>query len=288
LSTGAPAPQRLDEALGPTHGVHFDGARLLEARRSTHQTIEVFETPDLGRLMRIDGCNMVSERDEFLYHEALVHPAALAHPAPRRALIVGGGDGGAAEELLKHPSLTRVTVAELDDQVVALARKHLGAVHGGALDDARVSVRIGDAGALLAQVTESADLIFFDLTDPVGPAAALYSEAAYRRCARLLGGDGALVVHLGSPFSHPARVRSTCADLRRVFAQVTPYFVHIPMYGALWGFAHATQAPGCAALPADLLAERLAGRGIAGLRWAAPATMLAAAALPAWVRAVIG
>ena len=101
-------PKRLDEALSPTSGVYFHAEQLIASKQSAYQRIEIFDTLDLGRLMRIDGVNMTSERDEFFYHEALVHPAAIAHASPRDVLIIGGGDGGAAEEILKHSCVQQI------------------------------------------------------------------------------------------------------------------------------------------------------------------------------------
>ncbi|HET9470093.1 MAG TPA: polyamine aminopropyltransferase, partial [Usitatibacter sp.] len=125
------------ERLNDASGVYFEGT-LVERRRTPYQLLEVYETPELGRIFRLDGCNMTSERDEFFYHENLVHPAAVAHPSPRQALVIGGGDGGSSEELLKHPSIERVHMAELDPDVIEVARAQFGRVHRGAFDDPRL------------------------------------------------------------------------------------------------------------------------------------------------------
>ena len=122
----------------------FRISRRLETIRTPHQMIEVFETPQWGRLFRLDGYYMTSEGDEFFYHEPIVHSAALAHPAPRTALVIGGGDGGSSEELLKHSTIQRVVMAELDREVVRIARQYLPGVHRGAFDDPRLEIRIGD------------------------------------------------------------------------------------------------------------------------------------------------
>src|SRR5690606_6591919 len=127
-----------------------------------------------------------SERDEFIYHECMVHPAALAHPAPRRALVLGGGDGGSSEELLKHPSIERVVMAELDGAVIDIARRHLEQVHRGAFDDPRLDVRMGDGFAFVRDTDETFDLIVLDLTDPDTPAEQLYSAEFFRMCQRIL------------------------------------------------------------------------------------------------------
>jgi len=104
--------EKIFERLTDAAGVYFEGT-LAQRRRTPFQLLEVYETPELGRIFRLDGSNMTSERDEFFYHENLVHPAAVAHPGPRRALVIGGGDGGSSEELLKHRTLEQVHMAEL-------------------------------------------------------------------------------------------------------------------------------------------------------------------------------
>ncbi len=280
------AATRLFETLTPGSGVYFDGT-LVEALQTPWQRIEVFDTPDLGKLMRIDGANMTSERDEFFYHESLVHPAALAHPAPQRVLIVGGGDGGSLEEVLKHPGVRRVVLAELDAGVIDVARRHFDAIHHGAFNDPRVEICIGDGMALVRETAERFDLIYLDLTDPIGPAEALYSAAFYADCRRALAEGGALVLHIGSPFSHAERVRSSLANLRSVFIQATPWFVHIPVYGATWGFACASDTLDPANLPAALIASRLEERAIAGLQFYDAGTHAGMLAQPAYLRALI-
>jgi len=277
---------RLFEPLTAGSGVYFDGV-LVEVVQTPYQCIEVFDTPDLGKLMRIDGANMTSERDEFFYHENLVHPPALAHPAPARVLIIGGGDGGSLEEVLKYPDVRRVVLAELDAGVIDVARRHLGTIHRGAFDDPRVEIRIGDGMALVRETGERFDLIYLDLTDPIGPAEALYSAAFYADCRRALADGGALVLHIGSPFSHGERVRSSLASLQSVFSQVVPWFVHIPVYGATWGFACASDNTDLASLSPALIASRLAERGISGLQFYGADTHAGMFAQPAYLKALI-
>ena len=163
---------------------------------------------------------MTSEKDEFFYHENLVHIAAVAHPQPERALVVGGGDGGSAEEILKHPSIKSVTLAEIDLAVVDISRKYLQAVHRGALDDPRLTLRIEDGFAFVRNSTDAFDLIVLDLTDPGGPSKPLYTPEFYRACAARLSPMGALTLHIASPVAHPERIRATLANLRSAFAIV--------------------------------------------------------------------
>ncbi len=283
-----PSPLRLDEALNATSGAHFAASALLERVVSPFQTIEVFATPDLGKLMRIDGCNMVSERDEFFYHEALVHVAACAHDAPKQVLIIGGGDGGAAEEVLKHSSVERVVLAELDQAVVDVAKAHFQSVHRGAFDSPRLSLQIGDGAEYLRATYAQFDLIFLDLTDPTSTAEALYTREFFALAKKALADGGAMTMHLGSPFSHPDRLRATMANLRSVFAHVTPWFVHVPIYGATWGFAAASDHLQPALVSAAEIDARLAARGVGDRQWYNGAMHHAMMALPEYVKRLIG
>ncbi|CAH2892078.1 MAG: Spermidine synthase (EC [uncultured Paraburkholderia sp.] len=220
----------------------FPQASLIARVDSPFQRIEVWETPQLGRLFTLDGRPMTSTGDEFIYHECMVHPAALAHPAPKAALVLGGGDGGAARQLLAHPGIERIVVAELDEQVVRLTREHLPEVHGGAFEDARVDARvelaIGDAAHYVAAAADAQsapfDLIVFDLTPPDSPAAGLYTTDFYRQLKRVMSPDAALSVHLGSPYFHAARIAGLLDDLRRAFAVVRTMNTFVPLYGSLW------------------------------------------------------
>src|SRR3954454_24816363 len=144
--------EKIFERLNDAAGIYFEGT-LVERRQTPFQVLEVYETPELGRIFRLDGFNMTSERDEFFYHENLVHPAAVAHPHPRRALVIGGGDGGSSEELLKHATLEGVHMAELDPAVVEVSKARFAKVHRGVFDDPRLKVTIGDGLEYLRTAT---------------------------------------------------------------------------------------------------------------------------------------
>lgn len=251
----------------------FPNARRLARVDSPYQRIEVWDTPQLGRLFTLDGRPMTSTGDEFIYHECMVHPAALAHPSPKAALVLGGGDGGAARQLLRHPGIERIVVAELDADVVRLTREHLPDVHGGAFDDPRVELVIGDAAhyvaAAAATTTTTAaqfDLVVFDLTPPDSPAAGLYTPAFYAQLKQVMSPASALSLHLGSPYFHAERVAGLLDDLRQAFAVVRTMSTFIPLYGSLWMMATASDTLDPAALTVDDLASRLAARRIDALK----------------------
>jgi len=245
----------------------FPNARRLASVDSPYQHIEVWDTPQLGRLFTLDGRPMTSTGDEFIYHECMVHPAALAHPAPRAALILGGGDGGAARQMIRHPGISRIVVAELDAEVVRLTREHLPEVHGGAFDDPRVELVIGDAARYVESTDETFDLVVFDLTPPDSPAASLYTTAFYTQLRRVMSRDAALSLHLGSPYFHASRIAGLLNDLRETFAVVQTMAAFVPLYGSMWTMATASDTLTPATLSADDVAARLAARGIEGLRW---------------------
>ena len=266
----------------------FRATRRLETVRTPFQTVEVFETPQWGKLFRLDGAYMTSERDEFFYHEPIVHCAALAHPAPRSALVIGGGDGGSSEELLKHPTIERVLMAELDEDVVRISKRYLQAVHRGAFDDPRLEVRIGDGFDYARTAGERFDLIVLDLTDPDTPAQKLYTREFFETARGLLNPGGAISLHLGSPVFQPERVRGLLADLQAVFPIVRPLGLHIPLYGAYWGLAVVSETLDPTAVDAATLARRLDERGIGELELYNPGFHGALFALPNFYRRLLG
>ncbi len=282
------APGTMTEHMTDDWGFFIRSAETLEAFRSAFQAVEVHDTAAFGKLFRLDGHFMTSEKDEFFYHENLVHMAALAHPAPARALVVGGGDGGSVEELFKHPSIAHVTLAEIDGAVVDIARRHLGSVHHGRLDDPRLVLRIEDGFAYVRSAAERFDLVVLDLTDPGGPSLPLYTEDFYRACAARLAPGGALTLHIASPVAHPERIRRGIAALRAVFPRVTPYLTSIPLYGGLWMMACCAETLDPRALSAAEVDARIAARGLADLQYYNGDMHRAALALPNFVRALVG
>ena len=277
----------LAERLTPDFGFYLREAQLLAQKQSPWQHIEVFDNPLFGRVMRIDGCFMTSERDEFFYHEPIIHLPALAHPGPRSALVVGGGDGGAVEELLKYPTMERVVLAELDADVVDLARTWLGNIHKGALDDPRMELRLGDARGLIESGSERFDQIVLDLTDPFGPALDLYTVEFYQACRRALNPGGVLSLHLGSPIHVPQTMARIAASLRAAFPIVRPYLQYVPLYGTLWCMAMASDTTDPALLGEAEVDARIAARGLQDLQLYNGATHQALLAQPNFVRTLL-
>ncbi|HSQ80197.1 MAG TPA: polyamine aminopropyltransferase [Casimicrobiaceae bacterium] len=287
VSSGDLAPGVMTEYLTGDWGSFIRSAGQLESFRSPWQAVEVHETVPFGKLFRLDGHFMTSEKDEFFYHENLVHIAGLAHPGPERALVIGGGDGGSTEELLKYPSMRSVTVAEIDASVVEISRRYLQEVHRGAFDDPRVTLRIGDGFRYVQETADDYDLIVLDLTDPGGPSTALYTLDFYRACARRLTSSGAMTLHIASPVAHGERVRAAVRELRRAFARVTPYLTSIPLYGGLWMMACCSPHLDPREQSAMSIDLRISQRRIRDLQYLNGETYRAALALPNFVQALL-
>lgn len=281
----------LTESLNNNSGFFFRKGILLEQGVTPYQTYEVWDTPELGKLFRLDGYFMTSERDEFFYHENMIHPALVSHPEPKEALIIGGGDGGSADEIFKHPSIKRIVLVELDQAVVDLSRKYFEAVHHGSLDDPRIEILIEDGLRYVREIgpgrKEKFDLIVLDLTDPLGPAAELYSPRFMAECKALLRQGGLFILHIGPPVFAPDRVAGLVKNLREVFSIVAPYFVYIPLYGSLWGMACASDTIDPRRNSRNMVDETIQKRKISHLQYYNGVTHEAVFALPEYLKKII-
>ncbi len=276
--------QFMYEHVNENYGFFLRSSKLIEASRTQFQDLEIHHTPQFGKLFRLDGCFMTSEKEEFVYHETLIHPALAAHNAPRRVLVVGGGDGGAAEEALKHPTVEELTLVEVDARVVDIAKQHFGEIHRGAFDNPRLRLLIGDGIEFVAETREKFDCIVLDLPDPVGLAERLYEEAYFRACKLALAEGGVLVLHIGSPWCRPERVQLLYARLAALFKLARPYTMFIPLYGNLWTMAVCSDALDVAAQTPAQIDQCIAERGLADLQYYNGATHQALFALPNFVR----
>lgn len=281
------ADELLLEWLNPYSAYGYRALKRLETTRTPYQTLEVFDTPQFGKLFRLDGCYMTSERDEFFYHEPIIHTAAIAHPNPRRALVIGGGDGGSSEELLKYTSMERVVMAELDPDVVRVAKTYLGDVHRGAFDDPRLEVRIGDGWQFVEQTDERFDLVVLDLTDPDTPAHQLYTQEFFELLKRVMNDNASLTLHIGSPIFKPEVVARHVTSLRAVFRHVRPMGVYIPLYGTYWGLACASDAIDPLDISAADIDTRITERGIEDLQFYNGGMHHAVFALPNYYQKVV-
>jgi len=219
-------------------------SKTIASRRTQFQLMEIMETLSYGKCLVLDGRIQSSQADEFIYHEALVHPGMLAHPAPKRALVIGGGEGATVREILRHRSVTDCLMVDIDGEVVEECKKHLPEMHQGAFDDPRTRVLHEDARAYLEKTTDRFDLIVVDLVEPLeeGPACLLFTKEFYTLIRDRLTEHGVMTMQAGMTkvneiFFHGAVNRT----LKQVFPVVAPYQSFISCFGTPWGFILASK-----------------------------------------------
>ncbi len=219
----------------------YDIAEVLERRRTRFQDLLLFRHPRAGKVLTLDGIVQMTDVDTYVYHEVLTHPALVAHPNPRRIAVVGGGDAFIVAEALKHDTVEKVYLLELDDDVIEVSRKHYPEA-AAALADPRVEVRVADAFESIASMEDELDVILVDLTDPIGQAARLFADPFYERCERALRADGFLVAQTESVHFHRDTVRQCYSTLAGRFPRVELLWGAMATYpGAFWTMAFATK-----------------------------------------------
>ncbi len=275
------------EHLNEDFGFWVRSSGRLAHAKSDFQDVEVIQT-GFGKTLRIDDYFMTSDKDEFFYHENMIHPAGVSHAAPKRALVIGGGDGGAAEEYLKYPTMEEVVMAEIDEVVVDFCKEQLPDVHRGAFDDPRLKVLITDGKKYVEECQDQFDLMMLDLTDPFGPAEALYRVDFLNHCKRILGPDGVLSMHLGSPVTRPNVFHRVYSSLSSVFSIVRPYLVYVPLYGAIWGMATPYDKTDPLLHDPKSVEDRLKDRAISHLQYYNGDTHRGVFGLPNYVKSIIG
>lgn len=215
--------------------------RQLYSGQSEFQRIDVFESPEFGRFLTLDGYMMLTERDEFIYHEMITHVPLAVHPKVRRVLVIGAGDGGVIRELVRYPEIEEIDLVEIDELVVEVCRKYLPQT-ACRLDDPRVRIHYEDGLKYIRSCDSEYDLILVDSTDPFGPGEGLFTKEFYGSCFKALKEDGIMVNQHESPFYPEDAVACQRAHKRIVesFPISRVYQAHIPTYPSghwLFGFA---------------------------------------------------
>ncbi len=275
------------ETTTPVEGHMHAVTRTIALAQTKFQQVEILETASYGKCLVLDGRIQSSEADEFIYHEALVHPALLCHPGPERAMVIGGGEGATLREILRYRTIRRALMVDIDQEVVELCKRHLPEMHRGAFDDPRTELRHEDARAFLETTGERFDLIVVDLTEPLeeGPACLLYTKEFYSLIRDRLTPQGAMAMQAGMTKVNELQLFSAVhRTLTTVFPVVAPYQTFVSCFGTPWGFILAGKGADPRSLSPDavdrLIAERVTGEL---LYWDGP-THQHAFALPKFIR----
>ncbi|ODA66320.1 Spermidine synthase [Methyloligella halotolerans] len=277
----------VEETLHP--GVRFGlkAERIVFDSRTDHQHLVIFEHGRFGTVMTLDGVVQLTTADEFVYHEMITHLPLLAHGRAENVLIIGGGDGGALRETLKHRALQKVTLCEIDRGVIDLCSEYFPKVSDGAFDDPRAEIVIADGTKFVAETDRRFDVIIVDSTDPIGPGAVLFTPEFYAGCKRCLTDGGILVTQNGVPFMQGPELTGSVKAFRRLFRDASAYLASTPTYiGGPMSYGWATDNLALRRLSRDVIATRYQEAGLNTLYYN-PEVHTAAFALPGYVRDLI-
>jgi spermidine synthase len=221
-------PETLFDDLG--FRMTFEVERVIHEMQTEHQHLVLFEHPFFGKMLMLDGATQVTAKDEFVYHEMMTHVPILAHGHAEEVLIVGGGDCGIAEEVLKHKSVKRLTQVEIDASVVEFAREHFPEFTKPVLGNARFDLVIDDGMKYVARTDRRFDVIIVDSTDPIGPGKVLFSQKFYTACRRCMTKGAVLVAQRGVPIFQSGELTAGTLKFRKLFADGYCYVAAIPTY----------------------------------------------------------
>ncbi|MBN2036628.1 MAG: polyamine aminopropyltransferase [Chitinispirillaceae bacterium] len=255
------------EACNPYFGYFFTAKKTLVKKRTRYQELQLVDTDEFGKVLLLDNIIQVAEKNDFHYHEPMVHPALCSHPHPQSVLVIGAGDGGVLREVLKYPCVRRIDLAELDTEVIAFSKKYLFRVNGGAFRDPRVHVHITDGRCFTKDHPHTYDIIIMDMTDPLGPSTLLYTREFFRLVKKAFKNrDSLFVMHSESPISQPKAFACIQKTLRSVFNSVLPLYTYVQMYGVLWSVTLCASHAYAAQIKAARLNRKLARYGIRNLK----------------------
>lgn len=204
---------------------------ILYRGHSQFQDIIVADSKEFGRMLVLDGVFQTSIKDEFMYHESIVHIPMFLHPNPKKVLIIGGGDGGAAREAVRHPEVESVTMVDIDGKVIELSKQYFPEIAKAMIEgDPKLTVKVGDGIAFMREAENYYDVIIVDCSDPVGPGEGLFSYDFYKDTFRALKDDGLFVQQTESPFMHRKLVKDIFDCVSDIFPITRLYTAFIPLY----------------------------------------------------------
>ena len=273
----------IEETFHKHWRVALKADRVLHEVKTEHQHLVIFENATWGRVLILDGVCQLTTCDEFVYHEMMAHVPLMALAKPRRVLVVGGGDGGVLREVLKHPSVEKATLCEIDRSVIDLSLQHYPEIAAGSIDDPRSDIVIADGLKYVADTTEKFDAIIVDSSEPIGPSAVLHTREFFADCKQALKERGVFVTQNGLPFLFPDHLAETTAALAGLYGRAAPFLCTQPCYfGGPFALNWASDDGDLLDISVKKLAKRRDKRGV-GTRYWTPAVHVAAFALPGYV-----
>jgi len=278
--------RRIPETLFDGHGfgMAYEVERVLYEMQTEHQHLVLFEHKFFGKMLMLDGATQVTTRDEFIYHEMMSHVPILAHGDAKEVLIVGGGDCGIAEEVLKHKSVKRLTQVEIDASVVEFSKEHFPEFTGPVLGDKRFDLVIDDGMNYVAKTDRRFDVVIVDSTDPQGPGKVLFSRKFYAACRHCMRKGGVMVTQNGVPIFQAGELRSGIGKFRKLFADGTCYVAAIPTYvGGHMAMGWATDNTKLRHVPVATIGARYKKAGRFPTKYWTPEVHVAAFALPRFI-----
>ena len=264
---------------------------VLYSGATKHQQVVVLDGACFGRSLVLDGKTQSTELDEFVYHEALVHPVMVAHDRPETVFVAGGGEGATIREALSHKTVKKVVMVDIDREVVELCRKYLPNHHRGSFDDERLTLVHDDALAYLESTDERFDVAIIDVPDPLeaGPAYLLFTQEFYRLLSGRLTANGLMVAQSGptGPSSYEHCFSAVASTVGSVFPRAYLYEAFIPSFGSTWGFVIGSLGPDPMSIPVDQIDERIASRVNSELRFYDGVTQQGMFGVPKFLRRAV-
>jgi spermidine synthase len=277
----------VQESLYSGFGFGFDIDEVIFSNKSEHQDILIFQNKFFGKVLMLDGITQLTTKDEFIYHEMMAHVPLFTLENPKNILIIGGGDGGIAREVLKHKSVELCTLVEIDRTIVDISLKYLPEIPDQAFDDYRMNLVIQDGLEFLKNTDKKFDVIIVDSTDPQGPGAVLFSKNFYNLCKNAMKDNSSIIVtQNGAPLFQPTELKNASIFLKEVFAFSTAYFASVPTYiaGMCMGFSSNTITTTNFNL--DLIIDRFNKSGIS-TKYYNPQIHKAAFVLPNFIKTIM-
>ena len=267
----------------PNTSLSFKVKEVLYSSHSKFQDIKVIETYDWGKVLLLDGLVMLTEKDEFIYHEMIVHPLLFTHPNPSRVLVIGGGDGGTIREVSRHKEVKVIELCEIDDEVIKVSKEFFPQL-AHSFYDPRVKIHIEEGSKFLKHKNSIYDIIIVDSTDPTQVCESLYSEEFYHSLFESIKEDGMIVIQSESIIITPQRVKDIYVKVRNIFPQIWLYLVPIPTYpGGIWSFTLASKRYS----PLENFNRKRWENFPYSLKYFTPEVMRASFSLPPFVKKII-